>query len=236
MDDGKNIMNFPLFLYYSLSSTMDQARTLIGQGQLSGLVVAYTQTQGHGRFNRPWISPEGNFYGTFFLKRPQIEGALSLHVAAHLFKKLEPYSGGLLKFKWPNDLLLGGAKVSGILLERMDDFLLVGMGINLKSSPQNIDQPTACLFDDPGITIELAQFCDVIKAGFLESLNAPFSTVRDFCLGRMWGLNSPCRVKISASETVEGICKGIDPTGALLVEVEGGQIKTIRAGDLEFDL
>ena len=213
---------------------MDQARTLIQEGHLSGLVVAYTQTHGHGRFKRPWISHEGNFYGTFFLKRPNIEGSLSLNVAAHIFKKIEPYSAGLLRFKWPNDLLLNGKKVSGILLERLDDFLLVGIGINLKHSPQNIDQPTTCLFEDSSITIDLAGFCDMIKDGFLESLNAPFSHVRDFCMGHMWGLNSPCTVKISLTETRQGICKGIDQSGALLLELENGQITTIRAGDLLF--
>jgi BirA family biotin operon repressor/biotin-[acetyl-CoA-carboxylase] ligase len=213
---------------------MDQARTLIKEGHTSGLVVAYTQTHGYGRFKRSWISQEGNFLGTFFLPYNNIEGGLSLKVAQHIFKKLSPYCNGILRFKWPNDLMLGGKKLSGILLEKEDDFLLVGIGINLKHSPENIDQPTTCLFPDHAVTIDIAQFSDVIKDGFYESLGAPFSQAREFCLNHMQGINSPCTVKISENETLEGICRGLDQSGALLLELPSGEIKTLRTGDLGF--
>ncbi len=224
-------MKFPLFLYYQLDSTMEQAKRLIHQGHESGLVVAYTQTNGHGRFQREWVSPEGNFYGTFFLKKSPISGILSLNTALHIFHKITPFCKKELKLKWPNDLLLGGEKVSGILLESMDDFLLVGVGINLKNFPSNINQPATCLFPDESIQIELPLFCDAIKEDFETSLDASFN--QTFYQQNMHGLEQPCTVTVSQNQTIEGICKGIDSTGALLLEIDG-HIKQIYSGDTFF--
>lgn len=224
-------MKFPLFLYYQLDSTMEQAKRLIDQGHESGLVVAYTQTNGHGRFQREWVSPEGNFYGTFFLKKSPISGILSLNTALHVFHKIAPFCKGELKLKWPNDLLLDDKKVSGILLEKFDDFLLAGIGINLKNYPSNINQPATCLFPDDSIQIELPLFCDMLKEGFEASLDAPFDL--NTYQQNMHGLNQSCTVTISKDQTVEGICKGIDQAGALLLEVDR-EIQKIYSGDTIF--
>lgn len=225
------VLPFPLFLYYSLTNTSQTARTLISEGKEKGLVVAYTQKDGRGHFDRPWISPEGNFYGTFFLKRHPTNHTLPLYVIAHMIKKITPYVENGLSFRWPNDLFFYDKKVASIFCEREGDFALITININLKTFPENIDQPTSCLFDDPNIQIELPQFSDVIKENFHESLDLPFSEIHSFCSKRLYGIDLPRTVRTKDSE-IQGIVKGVDHNGALLLKNPDGILIHISQDEL----
>ena len=222
---------FPLFLYYSLTSTTDTARTLIAEGKERGLVVAYTQSKGRGNFGRSWSSPEGNFYGTLFFPKTPINPSLILYMMAHLIKKVSPYIENGLSFRWPNDLLFYDKKVGSVFLEHEGDHALIGININLKVSPEPMDQSITCLFDDPNIQIELPQFSDVLKEGLEASFNLPFAEVRDFCTKRLSDLKSPRTFNTKKGE-VQGTIKGINENGCLLLKNPDGTVTTLSPEDL----
>ena len=114
-------------------STQDEARRLVesGEGEAGHVVVADHQTEGRGRFGRSWLSPVGGLYATFIVARhamiPLISGVAVLRALARF--------GVNARFKWPNDLVVDGRKLAGVLIETVGDAALVGIGINLADAP-----------------------------------------------------------------------------------------------------
>jgi BirA family transcriptional regulator, biotin operon repressor / biotin---[acetyl-CoA-carboxylase] ligase len=138
----------------SVGSTMDAAKALAAEQDFL-LVSAEEQTRGKGTRGRPWQSFPGNAYITMGIHRRHLPPArlalLPLEMGLHLWDAaaaaLPAASRPRLALKWPNDLLLGGGKAAGILMESHGDFLLIGIGINVAGAPQVADggTPSACL-------------------------------------------------------------------------------------------
>jgi len=126
------------------TSTMDEARRLAAQVAGPTWIMARRQTAAHGRRGRPWASPEGNFAATLLLRPDLDPGRAALHsfLAANALRLTLAMcvAPDRLALKWPNDVLLDGAKVAGILLESGGragrvDWLAVGIGVNLQQAP-----------------------------------------------------------------------------------------------------
>ncbi|HKP97705.1 MAG TPA: biotin--[acetyl-CoA-carboxylase] ligase [Fibrobacteria bacterium] len=140
----------------SVDSTMEAAKSLAASQDFL-LVSAEAQTQGKGTRGRAWQSPPGNIYMTLGIHRRRLPPArlalLPLEIGLHLWEAaaaaVSPAQRGGLTLKWPNDLLLRGSKVAGILMESHGEFLLVGIGINVAGAPPVADggAPSACLAD-----------------------------------------------------------------------------------------
>jgi BirA family biotin operon repressor/biotin-[acetyl-CoA-carboxylase] ligase len=138
----------------SVGSTMDAAKSL-AERQDFLLVSADAQTNGKGTRGRPWQSHPGNIYMTLGINRRHLPpgrlGLLPLEMGLHLWDsaaaELPAGARSDLALKWPNDLLLRGAKAAGILMESYGEFLLVGIGINVAGAPMVEDggTPSACL-------------------------------------------------------------------------------------------
>ena len=115
-----------------VDSTNISALRYLNQGEATPfLIQAAAQTGGRGRGGKDWHSPEGNFYGTFALRpqRPEGESAQLSFVAALALAQMLESMGINPQLKWPNDVLIGGAKLSGILLEKHGAHILIGMGL-----------------------------------------------------------------------------------------------------------
>ena len=145
-----------IYYFNSLSSTMEKARELAGKGEEEGtVVVAESQSKGRGRWGRDWFSPQGGLYFSLILKpkknlhphllplshpqdgSPSLRGRIEergkpLPILAGLClkKAIKKITGLDSRMKLPNDILINGKKVAGILMERTDSFLILGMGIN----------------------------------------------------------------------------------------------------------
>ena len=127
-------------------STNDDLAMLARAGVAEGLWLrAERQTGGRGRQGREWRSPPGNLYASTIVRlRPgdppaptlALVAAVALHQVAALFAP-----GASIAIKWPNDLMAGGAKLSGILLERSDDAVIIGFGVNLAHHPEDLERP-----------------------------------------------------------------------------------------------
>lgn len=183
------------------------------------------------------MSAPGNFYGSTLVRlRPGDPPAQTLSLAAGL-ALLETIHvavpGPELTLKWPNDVLLGGKKLAGILLERSGDRVAVGFGVNLASAPALPDRPSASL----GGQLVPPAFAPLL-AGYFARLLESWRTSELAMLVQAWltrahPVGTEMTVHCSAAETVSGKFDGIDADGALRLRKDDGSVETVRAGDVE---
>lgn len=140
---GKQLIHYP-----TLDSTNDEARRLIKQGAGEGVVVlAGTQTRGRGKPGSRWLSPRGNLYFSAVLKpyrNPRELAPITLLGALAARALLVRVAGLPVTIKWPNDLLVHGRKIGGVLTERVPaGHLIIGIGINLQVVPRAVRRATS---------------------------------------------------------------------------------------------
>jgi len=138
-----------------------------------------------------------------------------------------------LMLKWPNDLLLSGKKLAGILLERSGDRVVAGFGVNLASAPNLPDRQCASL--SPAIKPEV--FAPLL-AGSFQRLLALWRTSEPALVAQAWlarahPLGTRLTVHSNSHETASGRFEGIEPDGALRLRLDDGRLDLIRAGDVE---
>lgn len=241
---------YRLAAFESLDSTNAQARRMAIDGAPDGTVVwAASQTAGRGRQGRQWQSPKGNLYCSIVI-RPEMPAAeaaqLSFVTALALGDAVSDLlpGGAELHYKWPNDLLLGGCKLAGILLESSGavggrlDWLIVGAGLNVADHPDVTDGYRATSLRAAGA--RAATPCDMLGrfiAGFAHWRarwhNEGLAAVREAWLARAARLGEEITVRLPKSE-MKGRFGGLDENGALLLEMADGSRRAITAGDVFF--
>jgi BirA family biotin operon repressor/biotin-[acetyl-CoA-carboxylase] ligase len=237
---------FHLIALGDVASTNDQARRLAAEGAPDGtLVWARSQSAGRGRYGRSWSSPPGNLYLSLLL-RPACAPAAALQLgfvgAVALGAALERrVAGSALAFKWPNDVLLGGRKIAGILLESATgaggalDWLVIGMGVNLASFPAGTAFPATSLANDgypaPAPADVLADFCAAFAAWRARWLNDGFGPVRRAWLARAWRRGESIEVRLER-ERASGVFADLDEGGALVLEPAGGPRRLVSYGEV----
>lgn len=197
------------------------------------VVMAESQTAGRGRYGRTWQSPKGNLYMSLVL--PDLgknNVAIPFLTAVAVADSLPGFD---ISLKWPNDVLLSGKKLSGILIEKAQDKLVVGIGVNVMTSPEEgILYPTANLAGRlrpmtlaKRILLQYNTLLDLLdKKGFKE--------IRKRWLGYATGLHKKISIHLADTE-LQGIFKGIDAKGALLLKQKSGT-RTLTVGDVFLNL
>ena len=225
-----------------LGSTNAEALRLARQGECGPLwVVADRQTAGRGRRGRTWISPPGNLYASLLLTEaapvehwPELSfvAALAVHDAV---VEVAPDLKPRLAIKWPNDLVLAGAKFAGILIEGENGAVAVGIGINCADHPAGMDYPATDLAAAGAPVSPAALFgaLSVKMIGRIAQWNGGegFSTIRTDWLARAAGLGEEVRVRL-ADRDLTGRFEAIDPAGSLVLRLPTGKTTTIAAGDV----
>jgi len=127
---------YKLLSFDKITSTQDYAHDLIANGEASNktIVSALAQSAGRGRYRRTWVSHHGNLYASFIYKIGERDPKLSYAIAVAIAETLMSF-GLKPEIKWPNDVLVSGKKISGVLIEYSGDFVIVGIGINIKTCP-----------------------------------------------------------------------------------------------------
>lgn len=232
----------------SIGSTNEEAKRLARAGAADKtLVWARTQTAGKGRSGRAWISPEGNLYLSLILRPGCPAGRaaeLGFAAALALAASLDRLVPGLdLAFKWPNDVLLGGRKLAGILIEAESDaaaldWLVLGLGVNVRTAPARTELPAAALSErGGGITVEalLAAFASDFLDWTTRWQGQGFAPIRHAWLARAKGRGGRVTVRLPKS-TLQGTFIDLDADGALVLgpETPGGETRRITAGDVFF--
>jgi BirA family transcriptional regulator, biotin operon repressor / biotin---[acetyl-CoA-carboxylase] ligase len=229
----------------SVGSTNDEAKTLARAGAEEGTIVwAREQTAGRGRQGREWTSPRGNLYLSLILRPecPASEAAQLAFVAClGVGGMLGAFATPLtpMTYKWPNDVLLGGRKVAGVLLEAEGkgdglDFLVVGVGVNLASAPKDARHPATDLRSEAENPVSPEQALESFARHFLTWVsrwtNDGFATVREAWLARAAHLGKEIEVRLP-NETVAGIFAELGPNGELLLDTSAGR-RIVTAGDV----
>ncbi|MGH7087376.1 MAG: biotin--[acetyl-CoA-carboxylase] ligase, partial [Stellaceae bacterium] len=222
------------------------AKALAEAGAAEGtLVVADAQEAGRGRHDRSWVSPPGNLYLSLVLRPEspirevaQLSFAAALAVAEAAEVVLPP-GKPQLSLKWPNDVLLGGRKLAGILLEsraRSDGgvaWLVVGIGVNLASAPDVLPYPAAALAAC-GAPVHPQRFLPILAERLLVGYEAwrrdGFAPLREAWLGRAHAPGEPLRVRRGECWKL-GRFAGLDAEGRLLLDGDAGVI-AIAAADV----
>jgi len=235
----------------AVDSTNAEARRRAKAGEPGPLWIwSARQSQGRGRGGREWVSQHGNLFASLLIgvNCPiRLAGQLALVagiVAYDTVAKLIAYEGrSELLLKWPNDILLAGEKLAGMLLESVGttsenrSVVVIGTGINLASHPEDLPQPAISLAAY-GMTVTPADALEVLAATTHEWMTrwaegSCFPSIRRAWLDRAGPTGRALRVKVNGEET-EGVYAGLDADGALRLLTPDGSEHRIAAGDVFF--
>jgi BirA family biotin operon repressor/biotin-[acetyl-CoA-carboxylase] ligase len=227
--------------YDSIDSTNEEARRQVATGERGPLwIVAREQTKGRGRRGRVWVSKSGNLFATLILSVPPAASAqLGFAAALAVADTIASYAPGMpVALKWPNDILLDGKKVGGILLETADhDTLAIGIGINLDHCPEGTEFPATSLKlvtgSAPGVEVALAILAGRWCAWYEVWRSKGFGGLRKSWLARAAGQGREIRARLHEGE-MHGVFEGLDEDGALLLRRPEGALMRITAADVFF--
>lgn len=234
--------------FEELDSTNEEARRLAIAGEAGPVwIIADRQTAGRGRRGRTWQTLEGNLAATLLL-RPEKPanrcGQLSFVAALAVFDCVSRYASGAdVRVKWPNDVLVQGNKISGILLESASrgadrlDWLAVGIGINLAHFPSDTEFPSTSLaaLGCPAIAPQRAvtHLAAAWSRWYELWHTRGFAEVRDAWLSRAARLGERIRARLTVGEA-SGIFEGIDEEGALILRERPDRTRAITVGEVLF--
>jgi len=238
----------PIESYVELDSTNAEARRRAEAGEVGPVwISAGVQTEGRGRRGRAWSTEPGNLAATLLTltDRPPGEAAQLSFVAALAACDLADtcLGVGAARLKWPNDVLVHGRKAVGILVEsgaRPDGrlWLAVGIGVNLKHAPTDLERPATAFADHmAGPPPEPVVALDVLAVAF-ERWRSAWATQGFPPIAKGWseratGIGERCVARLPNRE-IEGIAEGLDADGALRLKLDDGSLERITAGDVFF--
>lgn len=246
-----NPFSFDLLFYDEIDSTNKEAARIVKNQNNPGfkVICSNSQTSGKGREDKNWISPKGNIYMTIILPKTsslnnmaQVSFIASLAIHKILKNIFNQYNiEKKIELKWPNDVLVDDKKISGILIESIsseDEFILIGIGINVYSHPKIKDYATTSLENegvyfienDDVITTFLKEFSTLYKTWLINN----FIPIRDEWLRRAKNIGKLISVKTKYNR-VYGRFIDIDLTGAIRLKVSSGQIHSINTGEVFFE-
>lgn len=235
-----------LVAYETLGSTNAQAMARARDGERGPLwITAARQSAGRGRRGRSWISDAGNLYASLLLsdaappeRLPELCFVTALAVRDAVCS-VAPQLSHLLWLKWPNDLLLDGAKMSGILIEAEQleacTAGVVGIGINVAHHP--VDTPyVATDLAAAGVVVSPSEMFAALSAAMLERLavwrrGEGFAEIRSAWLAHAAGVGSAIVVRLQGHE-LTGTFESLDPDGRLMLRQPSGRLEAITAGDV----
>ncbi|MDR0968848.1 MAG: biotin--[acetyl-CoA-carboxylase] ligase [Holosporaceae bacterium] len=198
-------------------------------------IVAEVQTDGVGRCGgRRWESPKGTISLSVIRKIPPHKefGRLSLAVGVAVHEAILRYVPSELYLHWPNDVYYKNSKVAGILIAVIDSWAIISAGINVNSAPNAAN--SACLKDARGSEIPLEELLECVLAGLRERFDnfdpGKFSFIKDYWLRFVKDIGRKVTIK-NGVDSIEGIFKGIDDSGRLILEKDGRNA-FISSGDM----
>ena len=205
------LANYKLISFDKIPSTQTYALEMVASGTARDhtVIMAMAQSAGRGRYRRTWVSHHGNLYVSFIYNADERDPRLSYVVAVAVAETLISF-GIHPKIKWPNDILIDGKKVCGILIEYAGHFVIVGIGINIKSNPTVAAYQTTKL--DNYATVEKTELLNRLMKNLDRWRCMPFVNVRARWMDLAAGLNRTAKYRGEEMELI-----GINENGALIL-------------------
>lgn len=239
---------YNLLIFDEVDSTNLEARRLV-EHNIAGnfVIVSSKQSKGRGSYSRSWVSLEGNLHCSILLKtysKISLISQLSFVTSLAIYDTINFFANSDCKIslKWPNDILVNGAKISGILLESIllpssdiVNYVIVGVGINIKNSPDNLNRKTTSLFESFGVELSpdkvLDQFMNYFEKYYYKWQMEGFVKLRKIWLSRAQDVNQVVTL-VSQNNRVSGTFLDIDVSGAIRLKLASGQICNFEYGEL----
>lgn len=208
---------YKLLSFDKIPSTQDYAHDLIAHRQACDktIVTALVQTNGRGRYRRNWVSHSGNLYASFIYKISERDPKLSYAVAVAVAETLINF-GINPQIKWPNDVLVDEKKISGILIEYSGNFVIVGIGINIKTCPRIKDYKTTKV-NNFAPDLDIKDILNVLIKKMDKWRSADFVSVRERWMNMAAALNKIIQYHGKSVELI-----GLNEDGALVLR-DGSQ-------------
>ncbi|MEN6623401.1 MAG: biotin--[acetyl-CoA-carboxylase] ligase [Smithella sp.] len=243
-----NLIGHKLYYYQEIDSTNDEAYRLGSAGAPEGAVVfADSQTQGKGRMQRVWHSPAGSNIYTSLVLRPHFPPGkapqISLVAGVAVAELLEQYCPGKIELKWPNDVLVKGRKICGILAQMKTvgeeiDFVIVGIGINVNirqnQFPAELQEIATSLIEETGQEISrrelIINLYENFEKWYKTLLENDFDTVKKKWLSFSPMIGKNVQIKFQ-NEKIIGKALGLADDGSLIIFTAAEEELKISAGD-----
>jgi BirA family biotin operon repressor/biotin-[acetyl-CoA-carboxylase] ligase len=228
-------------IYKKIDSTQVKTKTLADKGAPQWtIIIAQEQTKGYGRLKREWSSNKGGLWFSFILK-PKIDAGsiqkISFVASISLIRALKKQFGLKTKIKWVNDIFYKNKKIAGIIVEsslrqNKIDWLVIGIGVNINNDlPEELKNISRSIKDILGKKTDgrklLSAFFNEFKTMYAKFLKSGFAVFADEYNKNLKFLNE--EVKIENGKTIEGVNRGIDKEGRLVIE-SGKTLKKVVTG------
>lgn len=206
-----SLAKYRVISFDKIPSTQTHAHNMIADGVAADhvAIVAEAQSAGRGRYRRTWVSRPGNLYVSFIYGCPERDPRISYAVAVAVAETILSF-GILPTIKWPNDILVNGAKVCGILIEYSGRFVIVGIGVNIRHAPVVEKYATTCLAD--WADVSKIEFMNRLMKNLDKWMAADFVDVRARWMELAAGLNRVVKYRGGDVELM-----GINERGALVL-------------------
>ncbi len=256
---------YRLATYDVIGSTSAEAKARVAAGERGPLwIVARRQEAAYGRRGRAWTSPEGNLAASLVLTvdaPPALASTLGFaaalaageavrSVAPRLVAKVglddavSPAGGSGLRLKWPNDVLVDGAKLAGILLESVETAegslaIVIGIGVNVAAAPEDVPYPATSLYA-LGAAVSADALFEALSDAWVGAVELwdegrGLPALRTEWLARAAGIGAPVSVRLG-ERILRGTFETIDESGCLVVRRADGTTATVAAGEVHFGL
>jgi BirA family biotin operon repressor/biotin-[acetyl-CoA-carboxylase] ligase len=233
-------------VFESLDSTLSEAARRAPELTGPVWILAEEQTAARGRRGRSWATPKGNFAATLMMRRVETPAVAALRSFVASLALLRAFvrvtaQEDAFALKWPNDVLLHGGKVAGILLETIGDYLAIGIGVNLAHAPK-LDQVEAGALRPVSLVAQTG--LDVTPSVFLDALALEYAVLEDqfqaygFAPIRTAWLTHAARlgeeiVARTMRDETRGVFEDVDESGSLILRTLNGRVP-ITAADVFF--
>ncbi len=235
-----------IFSFDTIDSTNNCAKAVAGCGAIEGtVVITENQTEGKGRHGRTWLSsPEENLMFSLVL-RPKVAAEslnlLPLYVAVAVTEAIEKTTGLKVECKWPNDLLVNGKKLAGILIEgsvkqNAVEYVVIGIGINVNQTmfPPSLGmKATSVKLESSRSFVREDLFRAILHSlekTYFQASPSGFQSILPDWISHTSMINKPISVSLQGS-VISGVVKGLSPEGGLILQTEESE-KTLYAGDV----
>ncbi len=234
--------HFNFFFFKSLKNTNDELKKNYLKDKSNIAIFTQNQTSGKGRVGRKWISSKGDLTCSFLMNiqvSPNKLGQINIwfiNILYEILKKIYPTLD--FKIKWPNDLYLNNAKLGGVLIEtsirnNMSSYILIGVGINLISSPKNLDYPTTSISNYKLKTDPINVFFEISRKlveTFKNISQKKFFYNNLEVLKRFKDYKQNIKVKVQ-NKIINGVFDSVNEKGELILKVNK-KVKKINFGDV----
>ena len=202
---------YKLISFDKIPSTQTYALDMVAQGTARDrtVILAEAQSAGRGRYRRTWVSHHGNLYASFIFATDERDPRLSYVVAVAVAETIIAF-GINPTIKWPNDILIDGAKVAGILIEYAGAFVIVGIGVNIKTNPTVAEYKTTKLENYSNLSRD--EFLNKLMKNLDKWRRTDFANVRARWMELAAGLHRVVKYRGGDVELI-----GINENGALIL-------------------